>query len=283
MKAAIIGAGRMGSWFAKYFYKKGYEVKVFDKRQSAASKLAKEIGASTNRSIEGAVHDADVTLVAVPLDVTTSVVKEVLKYAKQGSVIVEVSSLKAHVVTSLKRLRRTRAEILSVHPLFGPGASDMKGKVMALVPIKSRGSELRIARSIFGDANIIVVNWREHDRAMAYVLSLSHVLATSLIFAMDDVTLKKARRLSGTTFKLQMLSAATSLSENPELVISTFKMNPYAFRAFSSYMKRLNELVKVIRNGDVDKLKEIFKACRAKVGSELYEEAYALLERRSSF
>ena len=283
MKAAIIGAGRMGNWFAKYFHKKGYELKVFDKRRSVASKLAKEIGASTSRSIEEAVHDADVTLVAVPLDVTTSVVKEALRYAKQGSVIVEVSSLKAHVVTSLKRLRRTRAKLLSVHPLFGPGASDMKEKVMALVPIRSRGSELRMARSIFSDANVVVVDWRVHDRVMAYVLSLSHVLATSLIFAMDDATFKEARRLSGTTFKLQMLSAATSLSESPELVISAFKMNPYAFRAFSSYMKRFNRLVKVIRDGDADKLGEIFKTCRSRVGSELYEEAYALLERRSSF
>jgi len=282
MKAAIIGTGRMGNWFARYFHKKGYELKVFDKRRSVASKLAKEIGASTSRSIEEAVYDADVTLVAVPLAVTTSVVKEVLRYAKQGSIIVEVSSLKAHVVTSLKKLRRTRAKLLSVHPLFGPGASDMKGKTIALVPIRSRGSELRMARGIFSDANIVVVDWKMHDRVMAYVLSLSHVLATSLIFAMDDATFKEARRLSGTTFKLQMLSAATSLSESPELVISAFKMNPYTVQAFTSYMKRLNRLVKVIRDGDADKLKEIFRTCRARVGSELYEEAYALLERRSS-
>ncbi|MEM4548774.1 MAG: prephenate dehydrogenase/arogenate dehydrogenase family protein, partial [Nitrososphaerota archaeon] len=211
MKAAIIGAGRMGSWFANYFYKRGDEVKVFDKRPSAAFKLVKEIGASMSRNIESAVHDADVTLVAVPLAVTASVIKDVLRYAKQGSVIVEVSSLKAHVVKVLKRSRRTHAKLLSVHPLFGPGASDMKGKVMALVPIKSRRSELRIAKNLFSDANFVVVDWRTHDKIMAHVISLSHVLAVSLIFNMNSGMFREAKKLSGTTFKLQILSAATSL------------------------------------------------------------------------
>lgn len=282
MKVAIIGAGRMGSWFANYFYRRGNEVKVFDKRPSAASRLAKGIGVVMSRSIEGAVHDADVTLVAVPLSVTASVVKEVLRYAKQRSVIVEVSSLKAHVVKVLKRSRRTHVNLLSVHPLFGPGASDIKGKVIALVPIKSKSSELRIAKSLFSDANVVVVNWRTHDKIMAYVLSLSHVLAVSLIFSIDGKIFNEAKKLSGTTFKLQMLSAATSLSESPELIISAFKLNPYALQAFSSYVKRLNGIIKLIEGGDVDKLKIIFKACRAKAGQKLYEKAYELLERRSS-
>lgn len=281
MKAAIIGAGKMGSWFANYFYKKGYEVEVFDKRPSVASKLAKEIGASMSRSIGDAVRDADVVLVAVPLAVTVDVVKEVLRYAKQESVVVEISSLKAHVVTHLKKLGYTHARLLSVHPLFGPGASEMKGKVVALVPIKSRSSELRIVRDLFGDADIVVVDCKTHDKIMAYVLSLSHILAMSLIFSMDSETFKKAKKLSGTTFKLQIFSAATSLSETHELIISAFKLNPYALQTLSSYVKRLNEIIKVIKRGDADKLKKILKICRAKAGPKLYEEAYRFLERRS--
>lgn len=281
MKVAIIGAGRMGGWFANYFYRRGDEVKVFDKKLSVASKLAKKIGVSMSRNIEGAVQDADVTLVAVPLAITAHVVKEILRYAKQWSVIVEISSLKAHIVKALSNLAHTHIRLLSVHPLFGPGASDIKGKVIALIPIKSRSSELRIAKSLFNDANIVVVNWKVHDKIMAYILSLSHVLATSLIFSMDSETFKEATKLSGMTFKLQILSAATSLSDSPELLISTFKLNPYAFQAFSSYVKRLNEIVKLIKRGDVDKLEEIFEACRARTGRRLYEEAYELLERRS--
>ncbi|MEM4548773.1 MAG: prephenate dehydrogenase dimerization domain-containing protein, partial [Nitrososphaerota archaeon] len=113
------------------------------------------------------------------------------------------------------------------------------------------------------------------------VISLSHVLAVSLIFNMNSGMFREAKKLSGTTFKLQILSAATSLSESPELIISAFKLNPYAFQVFSFYVKRLNEIVKLIKKGDVNKLEEIFRTCRAKVGQRLYEEAYKLLEQRS--
>ncbi len=271
----------MGGWFANYFCKRRYEIKIFDKNPSAASRLARKIGATMGRSIKDVVHDADVTLVAVPPDVTASVVGEALGYAKQGGVVIEVSSLKAHVVTSLKRLKHTRVRLLSVHPLFGPGASSMKGRVVALIPIKSRSSELRIAKSLFGDAKIVAVDWRTHDKVMAYALSLSHALAISLVFATDSEMLNKLKRLSGTTFRLQMLSAATSLSESPEFMASAFKMNPYAFRVLLSYKRKLNELLRIISKGDVRKLERIFKECRAKVGPRLYGEAYEFLEGSS--
>ncbi|PUA34311.1 MAG: hypothetical protein B9J98_00235 [Candidatus Terraquivivens tikiterensis] len=278
MKAAVIGAGKMGGWFAKYFCKKGYDVRIFDKRPNVAYRLAKEVGTAASRSLEDAVRDADVTLVAVPPGSTASVVVEASRYAKHGSVVVEVSSIKAHVIASLKRLRHTHARLLSVHPLFGPGASSMRGKVVALVPIKSKNSEMRIAKSLFDDAKVVAVDWRTHDRAMAYVLSLSHALAVSLVFAMDNRTFRKAMGLSGTTFKLQILSAATSLSESPELMISAFKLNPYALRALSSYRRKLGELSEVLSRGDLPRLRKIFRACTAKTGPRLYEEAYGLLE-----
>ena len=43
MKIAIIGAGKMGVWFAKFFNSKGYSVTLADRKKEKIANLKKEL------------------------------------------------------------------------------------------------------------------------------------------------------------------------------------------------------------------------------------------------
>ncbi len=48
MKIAIIGAGKMGVWFAKFFNSKGYSVTLADRKEEKIANLTEELDVETD-------------------------------------------------------------------------------------------------------------------------------------------------------------------------------------------------------------------------------------------
>lgn len=90
-KIAWIGTGVMGVPMARHLYKGGYEVKAYNRTFSKASQLEPEISAC--KTISDCVNDADVifSIVGYPTDVY-EVYQEVFKYAKQGAILVDMTT-----------------------------------------------------------------------------------------------------------------------------------------------------------------------------------------------
>jgi len=82
---------------------------------------------------------------------------------------------------ALVGLAQKDSTALSIHPLFGFGARTLKGKRIALIPIKGSKKELNLVQRFFPEAIISVISAEEHDRVMALTLSLPHFL--NMVFA----------------------------------------------------------------------------------------------------
>ena len=58
MRIAVIGAGKMGVWFAKFFQSKGYSVVLADRKKEKLAKL-KELNVDLTADFKKAVQNAD--------------------------------------------------------------------------------------------------------------------------------------------------------------------------------------------------------------------------------
>ena len=85
MKIAVIGAGKMGVWFAKFFQQKGYSVVLADRKAEKLSKLKKELSVATTTDFREAVAGADQILLCVSINAIDEVSKSIASAIKSWS------------------------------------------------------------------------------------------------------------------------------------------------------------------------------------------------------
>jgi len=244
LKVAIIGgAGRMGAWFARYFSSKGVLAVLSDTRIKEAGDVAYSTGAEVARTNIEAVRDTDVVLVCVPIDKIRDVIMEIAPHMKRGSILVELSSIKGQAMEAFREIASVGIKPLSIHPLFGPMAESLKDKTIVVVPVVDADMEAGLARKLFEEAEIVVSEQEEHNRVMAIVLSLTYF--TNLAFAkiLSEEDLFSLKRLSGTTFTVQLALTESVVSEDLDLVKSLLKENRFTER----YIDRFISEAKAIR------------------------------------
>ena len=94
MKVAVIGAGKMGRWFTKYFHTHGFSVVISSRTKSKAEALGAEFGVRVaSNSLDAIVH-ANWILLCVSLEGLKSVLKEIGPYIRQDQVVMDISSIK---------------------------------------------------------------------------------------------------------------------------------------------------------------------------------------------
>ena len=62
MKIAVIGAGKMGVWFAKFYHSKGYSVTLADRKKEKIANLKKQLQINTTTDFREAVIGVDQVL-----------------------------------------------------------------------------------------------------------------------------------------------------------------------------------------------------------------------------
>jgi len=260
VKVAVIGgAGRMGSWFVEYFASRGHSVTLTDTEADAALKVADASGAERADSIPEAVHDADCTLICVPIEDMGPVILEAASVMRAGSVLMEISSVKHPTFAPMRTAADMGFRPLSLHPMFGPSAEGLIDKTMVVVPVVDGEEEEALAKSLFGDAAVIVVDHEEHDRAMAIVLSLTYFMNMALAGILRDEDLQKLKRLAGTTFTVQLAVAEGIMAEDPGLVASLLIENPYTVEYLERYISQASEIKSIISR-DPDGFEELHES-----------------------
>ena len=284
MKVAVIGgAGRMGRWLVRHFVNQGEEVVISDIRRSEAKSVAKSTGAKVAEHNLGAVEKADLVVVSTPIEATPGVLEEISRALRPSATVMEISSLKLKVVPVLGRIAKRGVRTVSVHPLFGPGVQRLSGERVALIPVSDPGSELRSARRLFPEAEIVVVDVEEHDRAMALTLSLPHFLNIAFASIVGEEDLNMLKKLGGTTFALQLVLAEAVMTEDPDLYASIQMSNVYTTECQERFIERARILKEQIANKDVRGFQQFYADVRRSMAKDrdfavAYERMYRALE-----
>ncbi len=272
-KITIIGAGgKMGLWFSKYFAAKGFEVTGYDEGNKFPTKSI--IQAS---SLVGGVLKADYVMLCTPTRRTPEIIRLIAKEMKRGTYLIEISSQKSKTVSSLSKMP-AKINPISIHPMFGPGTKKIKGQNIISIPIKDAKNELAVTKSLFPGANFVTINASEHDKKIAMILGLTHLV--NLVFAniiSKDEKVSLTEKMSGTTFKAQKILAESILTESPEL-IETIIANPEIRRFAEEFWKDIGKLLTAVQEGKTEEVVNYIKNCQERLSENVdLENSYKKL------
>lgn len=258
MDVAIIGLGAFGSWLLEQYLEMGMRVKVYDSDPEKMLKASRE-GVRVCGGVQDAVRDVEAVILAVPIHTAPKVVEEVSRYMSEGAVV-DLSSLKRQVYWLLKGLP-AQLRPVCIHPLFGPASRGFEGKKVALIPVRDPEEERRLAEKIMPGAEFVETSLDEHEEAMTYVLSLTHLLSIVLVDLLSSAE-RDLARLSGTSFRKMCEMMGSVMSESPETLASIVYCNEGSQRILERLIVGLRELSDIMRSRGLDELKR--KAGEAK-------------------
>jgi prephenate dehydrogenase len=181
----VIGLGLIGGSLLRGLAAAGHRVTGFD-ADPATRALAAEAGYQVARSARDAVHAAEIAALAVPLPVLPSVLAGLAGY---DGLVTDVTSVKGPVrdLAAGNALRR----FVGGHPMAGKETSGFAAAdpalftgctwVLALEPETDLGDWLTLAAlcTTLG-ARVVPATAAEHDRAVAQVSHVPHLLAAAL-------------------------------------------------------------------------------------------------------
>ncbi|MHA1410106.1 MAG: prephenate dehydrogenase/arogenate dehydrogenase family protein [Candidatus Odinarchaeia archaeon] len=267
MKVTVLGGlGRLGLWITKFLLDNRFEVTVSTPNTEKYKDQIKKLDITVHSNNKDAVKDADIIIVSVPLNKTIEVLKEILPYLKENSVVVEVASIKRAIADFLVKnktyLNSKGIKFLSLHPMFGPGASSLSNQNVIIVKSENSKTIIEKTKDFLkrNNANIVLCSYDEHDQKIAYALGIPHftiILFASLISGSSD--LEDLKKYAGTTFKTLNLLSESLLNESWELYSHIQIDNSYFKKILEEYKEKFNELYKIISESDFNKFKKFWE------------------------
>jgi len=274
-KITVIGAGgQMGQWFTSYFAEKDFEVTGHDSENKVTGK-----GIIVSDSLVGAILKADYVVLCTPTRRTPEIIRLIAKEMKRGTYLIEISSQKSKVVSSLMKMP-DKINPICIHPMFGPGIKNIKGKNIISIPIKDAKKELTVVKSLFEGANFVTIDAIEHDKKIAVILGLTHMM--NLVFAniiSKDEKTALTEKMSGSTFKVQKTLAESIMTESPEL-IETIIANPEIRRYAEDLWKDVGRLLTAVQESKTEEVIDYIKQCKERLSKHSdIDESYKKLAK----
>jgi prephenate dehydrogenase len=258
---AIIGVGgKMGEWFANYFLEKDFEVIGYDSENEIKTKSIIKAN-----SLVAGVLKAEYVLLCTPTRRTPEIIRLIAKEMKRESYLIEISSQKSKTAVALAKMP-SKVNPICIHPMFGPGIKKIHGQHIISIPIKDAKKELSVAKSLFPDASFVTIDAIEHDKKIAVILGLTHLinLAFANILAKDD-KISLTEKMSGTTFKAQKILTESIMTESPEL-IETIISNPEIRRVAEEFWKDIGRLLTSIQEGKSEEILTYIRSAQERLG-----------------
>jgi prephenate dehydrogenase len=258
---AIIGVGgKMGEWFANYFLEKDFEVIGYDSENEIKTKSVIKAN-----SLVAGVLKAEYVLLCTPTRRTPEIIRLIAKEMKRESYLIEISSQKSKTAVALAKMP-SKVNPICIHPMFGPGIKKIHGQHVISIPIKDAKKELSVAKLLFPDANFVTIDAIEHDKKIAVILGLTHLinLAFANILAKDD-KISLTEKMSGTTFKAQKILTESIMTESPEL-IETIISNPEIRRVAEEFWKDIGRLLTSIQEGKSEEILTYIRSTQERLG-----------------
>ncbi len=253
-----MGAGKMGS-FCIDLLSFDHEVAAFEKDPR---RLRFTYNCQRFTSLEE-IKDFRPELVinAVTVKYTIPAFDEVLPYLPDDCILSDISSVK----TGLKDYyESTGHRYVSTHPMFGPTFANLNQLSEENAIIINEGDYMgRIFfRDLYGrlGLNIYEYTFEEHDRTVAYSLSIPFV--STFVFA----AVMKHQDAPGTTFKRHMQIAKGVLSED-DYLLQEILFNPYTHDQVSGIRDELKKLLDIIDHRDAAGMKDYLERIRRNVRS----------------
>jgi prephenate dehydrogenase len=183
----------------------------------------------------------DIVLLALPFRHLRSVAREIAPHVRPGSLVADVCSIKTKPLLILEEELPPTIDIIGMHPLFGPQSSrdGIKGLRIALCSVRGRKGpvvERFLKREL--ELEVIRMSAEQHDRQMAYVQGLTHLIAR-IVVAMDVPPLENTT----TTFSHLDKMIGMVRHDSDELFRTIIEDNPFVDDVMRSFVKATKDVL----------------------------------------
>lgn len=259
MKILILGAGKMGSFFADVLSFE-HEVAVFETDPKRLRFVYNVVRMSNPEEIKD--FDPEIVINAVTVKYTIDAFEMVLPYLDKDCILSDIASVK----TGLEEYyRNTGRPFASSHPMFGPTFANLNdlSTQSAIIISESNHWGKVFFKDLYNSLrlNVFEYTFDEHDETIAYSLSIP--FASTLVFA----SVMKHQEAPGTTFKRHMDIARGLLSED-DFLLTEILFNPYTPGQVEGIRKELKSLLEIIDKKDSKAMLEFLTKVRANIAEK---------------
>lgn len=251
----IIGGTRgLGRWIAEHLNNE-FNITITSRNEASGLEVAKELNVEYNNDNIEAIQNADIVIFSVPIEHTSQTIKEVAPHAPEGSLLMDVCSIKTEAVEALMKYAPKNVEILPCHPMFGPRVPTIKRQIIVLTPIENRSNNWfnRVERYLTkSECEIVITTPEEHDRYMSIVQGLTHFSFITLASTIRKlhINVEKSRSFSSPVYSLMLDMVSRVIYQNPYLYYSIQKNNKENTNARKTLIKEGTYLSKLIEDGN---------------------------------
>ena len=243
-RVGLIGFGQFGQLAARVL-SAHFDVCVTDPAPTSPA-AALEIGVSL-----GTLEDAasrEIVIFAVPVVAMEAVFRATAPHLKPGTLAIDVGSVKMLPSRWMTEILPDHVDLVATHPLFGPQSArtGLDGLRLVVCPIRGDRHDKVVAFGRSLGLTVTVTTPEEHDREMAYVQALTHLIGRSLVnLGIPDEQLKTA--------SYQHLLELCSLigTDSFELFTAIQTQNPFATEGVEKFVSEARSLLDQVATGRV--------------------------------
>lgn len=199
-RLAVVGVGLIGGSLARILREKGEVGEIVGIGRGAANlQRAVELGVIDRyeHELKAGVADADMVFLATPVCTIADIVAEIAPALHAGAIVTDGGSVKEEITLSCEQLLSENTYFVGGHPIAGTEKSGVdasfstlyKGKRCILTPTEktdSRALEKVVRMWELAGSEVIQMNPRKHDKMLAAISHLPHMVAYSLVNAVGD-------------------------------------------------------------------------------------------------
>ena len=264
MRLTVVGLGLIGGSMAIDLKKNRFATEIIgiDNRPEHAVEAVKLGIVDRVADFESGIQEADMVLLALPVDQIIELLPGTLDLISPSSTVVDVGSAKRQIVASITN-HPLRGNFVATHPMAGtensgPGAAIaglFTGKLTIVCDQEqSRPQHLALVEKMYQSLGMSTayMSSDEQDHTTAFVSHLPHAAA----FALANAVLAKEERniifdLASGGFQSTVRLAKSS----PEMWAPIFRQNrDYVIEAVTTYIHHLKEFREALKNNDEDQL-----------------------------
>ena len=262
MRVHIIGVGLIGGSFAVDIRNVFSEVQLVGiDNNSDHLKQALSLGIIDEIVELSDVKSSDLVIVAVPVDVSIPLIKQVLDVVEDHTLVIDTGSTKGKLCEALST-HPNRRNFLAAHPISGTEFSGpqaaikdlYRNKTNIICEVEKTASKLQArALDLFQKLGmrICYMDPKSHDRHIAYVSHLSHISS----FMLGKTVLEKEKDernifdLAGSGFASTVRLAKSS----PAMWSPIFEQNKEnVVEILKEYIQNLNMFKDLLENNDFE-------------------------------
>ncbi|MFH1588582.1 MAG: prephenate dehydrogenase/arogenate dehydrogenase family protein [Candidatus Diapherotrites archaeon] len=247
----IGGKGKMGKLFARFFRFNGFKVMISDKKTKLT---AKEL-----------MKKCNVIIFSTPMNKTEKAIEENAKYAKKGSLLLDLASLKEMPVNTMNKSASKGAEVIGLHPLFGPKIDSFRGKTIVLCPLKKKSKWLDWLKKLFkkNKIRLKIISAKKHDKLMSVIQGMNYfsILTERNALKKLGFTEKELQEFATPNYASKKKLTKKELIENKRLIQDILFMNSFNKESIKEFLKSGKKLQKIINSKNKKEFEKFLKGC----------------------